>query len=155
MKRITVIIALFTFCNSIICAQDIMVGDPYYFCALNGSCYNDVPNRLVTRVDVDFSPEYASFLTQQFLLMHSGCTIIEPSSKLYNCHGYAYSVYQSEIPLQIGWKENLCSYNGTSVESYIQIEESQIQKEILQLLLKTTFTHSNRGILQLYGIMIL
>ena len=128
MKRISIIIALFIFCNSITCAQDIMVGEPYYFCAMNGSCYNDVPNRMVTRVDVDFSPEYASFLTQQFLLMHSGCTIIEPSSKLYNCHGYAYSVYQSGLPLQIGWKENLCSYNGTSIASYIQIEESQIQK---------------------------
>ena len=123
MKRITItlFIACFLFSNGINYAQDIMVGDPYYFCAMNGSCYNNIPGRLVTCVAADFSPEYAALLTEQFLLMHDGCTIIEPASQLYNCQGYAYSIYQGGPPLQIGWKEELCSYNGTSIESYIQI----------------------------------
>ena len=128
MKRITItlFIACFLFSNGINYAQDIMVGDPYYFCAMNGSCYNNIPGRLVTCVAADFSPEYAALLTEQFLLMHDGCTIIEPASQLYNCQGYAYSIYQGGPPLQIGWKEELCSYNGTSIESYIQIPFSRI-----------------------------
>ena len=131
MKRITITIlflACFLFSNGINYAQDIMVGDPYYFSAMNGSCYNNVPNRLVTFVDIDFSPEYASLLTEQFQLMHPDCIVIGSASKLYNCHGFAYSVYQGKDTVQIGWKEKLCSYNGTSTESYIQIQENQAQR---------------------------
>jgi len=109
-------------------AQEIMVGDPYHFCAMNGSCYNNIPNRLATIVDSDFSPELAASLTELFMINHPDYEIISPASLLYNCHGFAYSVYQGGELLQIGWTENLCSYNGSTNISYVEIQASQAQR---------------------------
>lgn len=109
-------------------AQSIMVGDPYYFCALNGSCYNSIPNRLTTIVDSDYDPASAVYYTEQFMNIHPGVELLAPASLLYNCHGYAYSIYQGGEILQIGWKDLLCSYNGTTIVSYVEIPESNIRQ---------------------------
>ena len=95
MKRyiIALIIILSLVCGKTQ-AQGIWVGSPYYFCAMNGTCYNDPnqqPNDLVKYVDTDYSSSTANYLTEQFMNAHPGFELLSPASLLYNCHGYAYS----------------------------------------------------------------
>lgn len=129
MKRtiFLLVIACFLFSKGIdvTYAQYITDGDPFYFCALNSSCYNNT-DRLVTSIDTDYSREVALLYTELFMNAHPGFELLAPASLLYNCHGFAYSVYQGGDTLEIGWTENLCSTNGTTIESYIEIPETQV-----------------------------
>lgn len=105
----------------------IMVGTPYHFCAINGSCYNQQPSRWVTIVDNDYPPSSTIYETEQFMSVHPEFELISPASLLYNCHGYAYSIAQGGGALQIAWREELCSYNGTNHQSYTLINENNTQ----------------------------
>ena len=104
-----------SFVSTVLKAQYIMVGDPYHFCAMNGSCYNQPLERFVTIVNYDYLPETAIYETEQFMAAHPSFELISLASKRYNCHGYAYSVAQGGDTLQIGWKEDLCAYNGSFI----------------------------------------
>ena len=106
-----------------------MVGDPYHFCAMNGSCYNQPLERFVTIVNYDYLPETAIYETEQFMAAHPSFELISLASKRYNCHGYAYSVAQGGDTLQIGWKEDLCAYNGSNNQSYTMIPAHEKQKD--------------------------
>ncbi|MBR4391524.1 MAG: hypothetical protein IKT08_05420 [Bacteroidales bacterium] len=64
-----IVIYLLSLGSSVSQAQ-IWVGDPYCFCALNGSCYNQSPNRWVTIVNNDYSPSEALYETEQFMIVH-------------------------------------------------------------------------------------
>lgn len=97
------------------------------FCALNGTCYNDTNHADVVQINEEFSIQEAQERTALFQEMYPTCTVIEPASMLYNCHGYAYSVFQGGDTVSITWYDRLCSYNGSSIESYIEIDESEAQ----------------------------
>ena len=103
----------------------------YYFCALNGTCYNDANNNnpRVYLILEEYSPQQIIDHTESFMEIHPGYTLVAPASQLYNCHGFAYSVFQGGEKLKIDWYEELCSYNGsnTNTKSYIEIDESDAQ----------------------------
>lgn len=102
----------------------------YYFCALNGTCYNEENNHnpKVSLILEEYSQEEIINVTNDFLDAHPEFTYIAPASQLYNCHGFAYSVFQGGEQLKIDWNDALCSYNGCDIESYYQISESSAQK---------------------------
>ena len=85
-----------------------MVGEPYYFCALNGSCYNDT-DRKVTFEENEYTPAEIIYQTELFQNAHPEFEIIEPTSMRYNCHGYTHSVYHGGEKLFIQWEEELCN----------------------------------------------
>ena len=100
---------------------------PYYYCALNGTCFNQPPSWAVRIENEEYSPEQAYTQTIMFMNAHPGYNIVEPANNLYNCHGFAYSVYQGGEKLIIEWNNDLCSYNGSGSESYIQVPASSVQ----------------------------
>lgn len=59
--------------------------------------------------------------------VHPGYVLVDFASNQYNCHGFAYSVFQGGDKCVITWNENLCSYNGSGTKSYIEIAESEVQ----------------------------
>ena len=85
MKKILIILFIFSYSNHLI--AQIMVGEPYYFCALNGSCYND-NDRKVTFEENEYTNDEIIHLTEQFHNAHPEFEIIEPVSMKYNCHEY-------------------------------------------------------------------
>lgn len=122
----TIVLLLLSSLIPFACAQN-RIDLPYYFCAMNGTCFNQPPSWYVRVEDEDFSYAEATYNTEMFQMTHPEYTILELASKLYNCHGYAYSVYQGGERLIIEWKDYLCSYNSSTIESYIQIPENSIR----------------------------
>lgn len=100
---------------------------PYYYCALNGTIFNQPPYGKVRFENEEFSIQEAADCTASFQEMHPDCIVIEPSSKLYNCHGFAYSVFQGGEKLIIEWNDDLCSYNNSNIESFVQIPVYSVQ----------------------------
>lgn len=120
-------LGLHLMCYTVISLAQNRVDMPYYFCAMNGTCFNLPPNGWVRSENEEFDPEDIIDITNEFITNHPDFTVLDSASKLYNCHGYAYSVYQGGEKLIIQWKESLCSFNGGVAPSYIQINENQIQ----------------------------
>ena len=85
MRKILILLFIFCFSNHLL--AQIMVGEPYYFCALNGSCYND-NDRKVTFEENEYTNDEIIHLTEQFQNAHPEFEIIEPVSMKYNCHEY-------------------------------------------------------------------
>ena len=135
MKKILIILFIFSYSNHLI--AQIMVGEPYYFCALNGSCYND-NDRRVTIEDNEYTHEEIIHLTEQFQNAHPEFEIIEPTSMRYNCHGYAYSVFQGGEKLWIQWEEDICNDNGTEYYSYVIIPENEAKYGDIATIIDTT-----------------
>lgn len=100
---------------------------PYYYCAMNGTIFNQPPYGKVRFENEEFSSQEAANCTALFQEMHPDCIVIEPSSKLYNCHGFAYSVFQGGEKLIIEWNNDLCSYNNSNIESFVQIPVNSVQ----------------------------
>lgn len=100
---------------------------PYYYCAMNGTIFNQPPYGKVRFENEEFSIQEAANCTALFQEMHPDCIVIEPSSKLYNCHGFAYSVFQGGEKLIIEWNNDLCSYNNSNIESFVQIPVNSVQ----------------------------
>ena len=99
---------------------------PYNFCALNGTCFNLPPNWQVQLFEEFDSSDIQNF-TDDFMNVHPGYVLVDFASNQYNCHGFAYSVFQGGDKCVITWNENLCSYNGSGTKSYIEIAESEAQ----------------------------
>ena len=99
----------------------------YYFCALNGTCYNDANDYKVRLINEEFTPEMTTLITESFATNHPNYTILASASKLYNCHGYAYSVFQGGEKLNITWKDCICISIGNTIASYIEISENDAQ----------------------------
>jgi hypothetical protein len=57
----------------------IMVGEPYHFCALNGSCYNDNDRRVTIEYN-EYTPAEIVFQTELFQNTYPEFEIIEPTS---------------------------------------------------------------------------
>ncbi len=91
--KYTIVLLLLSSLIPYACAQN-RIDLPYYFCAMNGTCFNQPPIWYVRVEDEEFSNAEATYITELFQMTHPEYTIIESASKLYNCHGYAYSVYQ-------------------------------------------------------------
>ena len=68
-------------------------------------------------------------VTETFMENHPEYTLVAPASLLYNCHGFAYSVFQGGEKCQITWDESLCTSNGSSLASYIEILASEAQPD--------------------------
>lgn len=100
---------------------------PYHYCAMNGTIFNQPPYGKVRFENEEFSIQEAANCTALFQEMHPDCIVIEPSSKLYNCHGFAYSVFQGGEKLIIEWNNDLCSYNNSNIESFVQIPVNSVQ----------------------------
>ena len=100
---------------------------PYHYCAMNGTIFNQPPYGKVRFENEEFSSQEAANCTALFQEMHPDCIVIEPSSKLYNCHGFAYSVFQGGEKLIIEWNNDLCSYNNSNIESFVQIPVNSVQ----------------------------
>ena len=94
---------------------------------MNGTIFNQPPYGKVRFENEEFSSQEAANCTALFQEMHPDCIVIEPSSKLYNCHGFAYSVFQGGEKLIIEWNNDLCSYNNSNIESFVQIPVNSVQ----------------------------
>lgn len=125
---VTIVLLVLVFCHNKTNAQ-IPPSVNYHFCALNGTCYNDANNNnpRVSLILEEYSPQQIIDHTEAFMEMHPQYTLVAPASQLYNCHGFAYSVFQGGEKLKIDWYEELCSYNGSGTKSYIEIDESEAQ----------------------------
>ncbi len=97
------------------------------FYALNGTCFNQPPSWYAQTETDGYSPEQIEHFTNQFITDYPNYPVVAPASNLYNCHGFAYSVFQGGEEFILEWKDYLCSYNGASIESYIQIPENAVQ----------------------------
>lgn len=122
MRKILIILLLFC-CSNYLVAQ-IMVGEPFHFCALNGSCYNDNDRRVTIEYN-EYTSDEIIHQTELFQNAHPEFEIIEPTSMKYNCHGYAYSVFQGGEKLWIQWEEDICDDNETEYYSYVMIPENE------------------------------
>ena len=131
MKRIqlvTTLLLILTFYQNKTIAQ-LPPSINYYFCALNGTCFNEANNNNpnVSLILEEYSPQEALAHTIAFMIAHPQFTLVAPASQLYNCHGFAYSVFQGGEKLKIDWDDRICSFNGSNIESYIQINNNLIQ----------------------------
>lgn len=136
MKKILILLFLFCCSNHRIMAQ-IMVGEPYHFCALNGSCYNDNDRRVTIEYN-EYTPAEIVFQTELFQNTYPEFEIIEPTSIRYNCHGYAYSVFQGGENLWIQWEEDICNNNGSQYYSYVRIPENEATYGDIATIIDTT-----------------
>ena len=69
------------------------------FYALNGTCFNQPPSWYAQTETDGYSPEQIEHFTNQFITDYPNYPVVAPASNLYNCHGFAYSVFQGgEIP---------------------------------------------------------
>lgn len=133
MKKSSILSSLFLMVLTIYNVNLLAQSTPYsnfYFCALNGTCFNDENNNppKVYLILEEYSEEQIIEVTDSFMDIHPEFSLLSPASQLYNCHGFAYSVYQGGEKLKIDWNDDLCSYNGSNTESYCQISESSVQK---------------------------
>ena len=131
MKRIqlvTTILLILAFYQNKTTAQ-LPPSTNYYFCALNGTCFNEAnnDNPSVSLILEEYSPQEMLAHTISFMIAHPQYTLVAPASQLYNCHGYAYSVFQGGEKLKIDWDDRICSFNGSGTESYVQINNNLIQ----------------------------
>ena len=93
MRKILIILLLFC-CSNYLVAQ-IMVGEPFHFCALNGEQYNPGTHNnvegndwVVTKSDEDYTRYEKAFISERFNDDYSNHTIIGDPTVSYNCHGY-------------------------------------------------------------------
>ena len=99
----------------------------YHFCAMNGTCFNQPPDWKARIETEEFDSYDMLSQTIDFLAIHPDFIMIDSASKRYNCHGYAYSIFQGGDTLFIDWGDNLCSFNGANIESFVQITELDIR----------------------------
>ena len=80
----------------IVLAQSPPLPTSYFFCALNGTCYNEAnnDNPKVTLIHEEYSPQQIINETDAFIEAYPQYNVVAPASMLYNCHGFAYSVFQ-------------------------------------------------------------
>ena len=99
----------------------------FYFCALNGTCYNEVnnDNPKVSRILEEYSPQQKIELTEAFMENYPQYVVVDSASLLYNCHGFAYSVYQGGEKVQITWDSTIYSNNGALMASYVIIDSTE------------------------------
>jgi len=91
MRKILIILLLFC-CSNYLVAQ-IMVGEPFHFCALNGEQYNPGTHNnvegndwVVTKSDEDYTRYEKAFISERFNDDYSNHTIIGDPTVSYNCH---------------------------------------------------------------------
>ncbi len=99
----------------------------YHFCAMNGTCFNQPPDWKARIETEEFDAYDKLSQTIDFMTNHPGFILMDSASRRYNCHGYAYSLFQGGDTLFIDWDDKLCSFNGAVIESFIQINESDVQ----------------------------
>lgn len=74
---------------------------PYNFCALNGTCFNLPPDWQAQLFEEFDSSDIQSF-TDDFMNVHPHYVLVDYASNQYNCHGFAYSVFQATTHPNLG-----------------------------------------------------
>ena len=124
-KTIIALITLLVLCYGNTIAQSSSTN--FYFCALNGTCFNEENNDYpkVSRISEEYSSQQKKEFTEAFMEDYPQYVVVDSASLLYNCHGFAYSVFQGGEKVQITWDSTICSRIGTSMASYVIIDSTE------------------------------